>query len=93
MKAQVAPLEGNKVKLSIEVEETEVDQAIDETFEKFAKDLRVPGFRPGKGSPPGARSEDRPTGGTPRGARPEHPCLVRPSREQQGRRRHQATRR
>jgi trigger factor len=48
MKAQVAPLEGNKVKVSIEVEETEVDQAIDQTFEKFAKDLRVPGFRPGK---------------------------------------------
>jgi trigger factor len=48
MKAQVAPLEGNKVKLSVEVEETEVDKAIDETFTKFAKDLRVPGFRPGK---------------------------------------------
>lgn len=48
MKAQVAPLEGNKVKVSIEVEETEVDQAIDQAFEKFAKDLRVPGFRPGK---------------------------------------------
>ena len=48
MKAQVAPLEGNKVKLSVEVEEAEVDKAIDETFAKFAKELRVPGFRPGK---------------------------------------------
>ena len=48
MKAQVAPLEGNKVKLSVEVEETEVEKAIDETFAKFAKELRVPGFRPGK---------------------------------------------
>lgn len=48
MKAQVAPLEGNKVKLSIEVEQTEVDKAIDDTFVKFAKDLRVPGFRPGR---------------------------------------------
>jgi trigger factor len=48
MKAQVAPLEGNKVKLSIEVEESEVEKAIDETFAKFAKELRVPGFRPGK---------------------------------------------
>ena len=48
MKAQVAPLEGNKVKLSVEVEETEVEQAIDETFAKFSRELRVPGFRPGK---------------------------------------------
>jgi trigger factor len=48
MKAQVAPLEGNKVKLSVEVEESEVEKAIDETFAKFAKELRVPGFRPGK---------------------------------------------
>ena len=48
MKTQVAPLEGNKVKLSVEVEETEVEQAIDETFAKFSRELRVPGFRPGK---------------------------------------------
>jgi trigger factor len=48
MKAQVAPLEGNKVKLSVEVEESEVEKAIDDTFVKFAKELRVPGFRPGK---------------------------------------------
>jgi trigger factor len=48
MKAQLAPLEGNKVKLSVEVEETEVEQAIDETFAKFSRELRVPGFRPGK---------------------------------------------
>ncbi|HXW78130.1 MAG TPA: trigger factor [Acidimicrobiales bacterium] len=44
----MAPLEGNKVKLSVEVEESEVEQAIDDTFVKFAKELRVPGFRPGK---------------------------------------------
>jgi trigger factor len=48
MKAEVAPLEGNKVKLSVEVDEAEVEKAIDETFTKFAKELRVPGFRPGK---------------------------------------------
>jgi trigger factor len=41
MKAQVAPLEGNKVKLS-------VDAAIDDTFERLAKELVVPGFRRGK---------------------------------------------
>jgi trigger factor len=48
MKAQVAPLEGNTVKLSVEVEESEVDQAIDETFTRLAKELAVPGFRRGK---------------------------------------------
>lgn len=48
MKAEVAPLEGNKVKLSVEVEETEVDKAVDETFKKLSKELRVPGFRQGK---------------------------------------------
>lgn len=48
MKAEVAPLEGNKVKLSVEVDETEVDNAVDETFKKLAKELRVPGFRQGK---------------------------------------------
>ena len=30
------------------MEETEVDQAIDQTFEKFAKDLRVPVSGPAK---------------------------------------------
>ena len=48
MKAQVAPLEGNKVKVSVEVDEAEVDAAVDEAFAKFARELRVPGFRPGK---------------------------------------------
>jgi len=48
MKTQLAPLEGNKVKLSVEVDETEVGQAIDETFDRFARELTVPGFRRGK---------------------------------------------
>jgi trigger factor len=48
MKAQVAPLEGNKVKLSVEVDEQEVAAAIDDTFERLAKELVVPGFRRGK---------------------------------------------
>jgi len=48
MKAQVAPLEGNKVKLSVEVDEAEVAEAIDDTFERLTKELVVPGFRRGK---------------------------------------------
>jgi trigger factor len=48
MKAVVEPLEGNKVKLSIEVDEQEFEHDIDAAFRKIAREVRVPGFRPGK---------------------------------------------
>jgi len=48
VKAIVEPLEGNKVKLSIEVEEQEFEKAVDAAFKKIAREVRVPGFRPGK---------------------------------------------
>ena len=48
MKAVVEPLEGNKVKLSVEVDEQEFEKALDAAFRKMAHDVRVPGFRPGK---------------------------------------------
>ncbi len=48
MKATVEPLEGNKVKLSVEVEEIEFDKAIDAALRKVAREVRIPGFRPGK---------------------------------------------
>ena len=48
MKSTVEPLEGNKVKLSIEVDESEFDKAIEAAFRKIAKEVRIPGFRPGK---------------------------------------------
>jgi trigger factor len=48
MKAVVAPLEGNKVKLSVEVDEHEFEQAIEAAFKKISKEVRIPGFRPGK---------------------------------------------
>src|ERR1700761_8323292 len=48
MKAVVEPLEGNKVKLSVEVDEQEFERAIDAAFRKIAREVRVPGFRPGK---------------------------------------------
>jgi trigger factor len=40
--------EGNKVKLSVEVDESEFDKAVDAAFRKLARSVRVPGFRPGK---------------------------------------------
>ncbi len=48
MKATVEPLEGNKVKLTVEVEEIEFDKAVDAALRKIARDVRIPGFRPGK---------------------------------------------
>lgn len=48
MKATVEPLEGNKVKLSVKVDEAEFDKAIDAAFRKIAHEVRIPGFRPGK---------------------------------------------
>jgi trigger factor len=48
MKAVVEPLEGNKVKLTIQVEEQEFEKDIDAAFRKIAREVRIPGFRPGK---------------------------------------------
>ncbi|MFP5319090.1 MAG: trigger factor [Acidimicrobiia bacterium] len=48
MRSSVEPLDGNKVRLSIEVEEVEFDRAMDAAFRKIAREIRVPGFRPGK---------------------------------------------
>jgi len=48
MKATVEPLEGNKVKLSVEVDEGEFEKALDAAFRKIAREVRIPGFRPGK---------------------------------------------
>lgn len=48
MKATVEPLEGNKVKLSVEVEELEFDRAVEAAIRKIAREVRIPGFRPGK---------------------------------------------
>jgi trigger factor len=48
MRSVVEPLEGNKVKLSIEVDEQEFERSIDAAFKKIAQEVRIPGFRPGK---------------------------------------------
>lgn len=42
------PLEGNKVKLHIAVTEQEFEPAVDAAFRKLAREVRIPGFRPGK---------------------------------------------
>lgn len=52
MQASAEPLEGNKVKLQISLDEAEVDQAIEQAFKKIATQVRIPGFRPGKAPRP-----------------------------------------
>ena len=48
MKSEVVALDGNKVKLSVEVDEAEIDKALDSAFKRIAQEVRIPGFRPGK---------------------------------------------
>ncbi len=48
MKSSVEPLEGNKVKLYIEVDEAEFDKDIEQAFRTIAREVKLPGFRNGK---------------------------------------------
>jgi trigger factor len=48
MRATAEPEEGNKVRLSVEIDEAEMDEALDGVIRRLARDVRVPGFRPGK---------------------------------------------
>ena len=48
MRATAEPVEGNRMRLVVEVDEHEVDDALDATFRRLARQVRVPGFRPGK---------------------------------------------
>ena len=47
MRATTEPVEGNRMRLSVEVDEAEVAKALDATVSRLAKQVRVPGFRPG----------------------------------------------
>ncbi len=44
----VEPLEDNKVRLKIAVPAQEFEKAIDAAFRKLAREVKMPGFRPGK---------------------------------------------
>src|ERR1700722_7272763 len=48
MRATAAPVEGTRVRLSVEIDESEVDEALNSTVRRLARDVRVPGFRPGR---------------------------------------------
>jgi trigger factor len=44
----VEPLEGNKVRLRVAVPADEFERAVDAAFRKLARQVKIPGFRPGK---------------------------------------------
>ena len=48
VKSTIEALEGNTVRLSVEVDEAEFDRNIDDAFRKIAREVKMPGFRPGK---------------------------------------------
>jgi len=48
MRSTSEALEGNRVKLTVEIDEEELRGAVDETIRRLQKEVAVPGFRPGK---------------------------------------------
>ena len=48
MQATAVPEEGNQVRLTVEIDESEIDGALDDVMKRLSREVRVPGFRPGK---------------------------------------------
>jgi trigger factor len=48
MQTTVEPTEANKAKLVVTLDDTDLDKALTQAFSKIAKEVRIPGFRPGK---------------------------------------------
>lgn len=48
MNSSVEPEEGNKVRVRVQVAADEFESAVDDAFRKIAREVRIPGFRPGK---------------------------------------------
>jgi trigger factor len=48
MQTAVEALEGNFVKLTVTLDDSDFDKAMNAAFTKIAKEVRIPGFRPGK---------------------------------------------
>ena len=48
VKSSVEALEGNKVKVIVDIEEAEFEKDLDAAFTRLAKEVKMPGFRPGK---------------------------------------------
>ncbi len=48
MKVEMEKLEGNNIRLDIEVDKEKVDEALDKAYRKVVQEVKMPGFRKGK---------------------------------------------
>jgi len=48
MRTSVEPLDKNRFKLTVEVDDEEVAKAERETLTRLSREARIPGFRPGR---------------------------------------------
>lgn len=48
MLSSVETLDGGKVELTVQVDESDLDEEIGRAFQRIGRDIRIPGFRPGK---------------------------------------------
>ena len=76
MEAQLEQLEGDRVRLTVEVPASEVHHAVEHATHDLAERVSVPGFRAGQGAAPGARPADRQRARLRRGGRVAHRQLV-----------------
>ncbi len=76
MEAQLERLEGDRVRLTVEVPASEVHHAVEHATHDLAERVRVPGFRAGQGAAPGADPADRPRPRLLGGGRVAHRELV-----------------
>ena len=48
MQSTVEALEGNKIRINVSIDDVEFERNVEDAFRKLARQVRVPGFRPGK---------------------------------------------
>jgi trigger factor len=48
MKSTIEPAEGNKVKVTVQIDDAELEPSVAAAWREIAKEVRLPGFRPGK---------------------------------------------
>ncbi len=48
VRSSVETLDDNRIRLSVELDDAEFDREVDDAFRRIARDIRLPGFRPGR---------------------------------------------
>ena len=65
--SSVETLTDSRIKLTIELDEAEFETEVEAAFKRIAREVRIPGFRPGRAPAPPARGADGTPGGPGRG--------------------------